>query len=118
MTTQALLGGDHYVAGQDVGHTTINEHFNRSAHAPIPIVQSKTTTAPPGSPSEGDAYIPAATATGDWTGQEHKLAMYYSGWIFRDVHIGEVFAVLDEGTNHKIFTKINATPTYTELHSV
>ena len=40
-------------------------------------------TAPPGSPSEGDRYLPAATATGDWAGKENQVA-YYQGaaWKF------------------------------------
>ena len=46
-------------------------------------------TAPPGSPAEGDAYIPAATATGDWTGEENKLAFYSNGgWVFKSLITG------------------------------
>lgn len=40
---------------------------------------------PPGSPADGDAYIPAATATGDWVGQEDKIAIWDdagSAWVF------------------------------------
>lgn len=37
-----------------------------------------TTTAPPGSPTEGDAYIIAATATGDWTGKENQIAIWHN----------------------------------------
>lgn len=35
-------------------------------------------TAPPGSPIDGDLYIVAATATGDWAGEENNLACYRS----------------------------------------
>ena len=47
------------------------------------VVVNRTTTAPPGSPSEGDKYIPLATATGDWVGQENNIALFVNGeWIF------------------------------------
>ena len=39
-------------------------------------------TDPPESPGNGDIYIPYATAGGDWTGHENKLAMFYKGeWV-------------------------------------
>jgi hypothetical protein len=48
-----------------------------------PSVKSRTTTAPPGSPAEGDTYIVAPSATGDWTGKDGKLAAWLSGaWSF------------------------------------
>lgn len=31
---------------------------------------------PPGSPADGDAYIVAASATGDWAGQEDNVAVF------------------------------------------
>jgi hypothetical protein len=43
-------------------------------------VRNRTTTAPPGSPADGDTYIPAATATGAWAGHEDDVAVY-SGWV-------------------------------------
>jgi len=46
-------------------------------------VIDKDLTAPPGSPSEGDRYIVAAVATGDWTGNEDKIAFFFGGiWKF------------------------------------
>ena len=46
-------------------------------------VISRTETSPPGSPETGDAYIVAATATGDWLGRENDLAVYEaSAWSF------------------------------------
>lgn len=48
-----------------------------------------TLTAPPGSPAVGDTYIPAATATGDWVGQENNIAVWWllpnastPAWLF------------------------------------
>lgn len=50
-------------------------------------VLDRNLTDPPGSPSDGDAYIPAATATGDWAGHEDKVVIWYdSTWnIFTPV---------------------------------
>lgn len=39
-------------------------------------VIDRDLTAPPGSPADGDMYIPAATATGDWAGRENQLAIW------------------------------------------
>jgi hypothetical protein len=39
-------------------------------------VISRTTTAPPGSPANGDRYIVPAGATGTWAGQTDKIASW------------------------------------------
>lgn len=57
------------------------------------IVTSLTETAPPGSPADRVVYIPAATATGAWAGQETNFAIYDSGeasWFFRTPTNGNV----------------------------
>ena len=47
------------------------------------VVLDNTLTTPPVSPVEGGIYIPAATATDAWVGQEDKLALYInSEWKF------------------------------------
>lgn len=54
-------------------------------------------TAPPGGESAGDAYIPAATATGDWAGQEDTVAVYDgSAWVFITPPSGFGLFILDE----------------------
>jgi hypothetical protein len=42
-------------------------------------VLDKDLTAPPGSPSEGDCYIVAASATGAWVGWDNRIARYIDG---------------------------------------
>jgi len=54
---------------------------------PQPNVLDLDLTAPPGSPTVGDVYIPLATATGDWAGQEGNFAVYLdvagaNTWVF------------------------------------
>lgn len=46
-------------------------------------VLDRDLATPPGSPSEGDAYIVADSATGAWTGHENEIAFYFgSVWNF------------------------------------
>lgn len=46
-------------------------------------VLDRDLTAPPGTPSVGDAYIVAATATGAWAGHENEIAVWFGGvWNF------------------------------------
>lgn len=64
--------------------------------ADIPVLD-RNLTAPPGGESEGDAYIPAATATGAWAGQEGNVAYYNgSGWDFTTPSDKEYVQVVDE----------------------
>lgn len=65
-------------------------------------VKDKDLTAPPGSPANGDCYIPAAGATGPWATHSGKIARYYtvgSGaplWEFFTPKAGWSARVLDE----------------------
>lgn len=60
-------------------------------------VIDKDLTAPPGSPSAGDRYIVAATATGAWVGQEDNIAEWNgSSWDFTSVNEGMATWVEDE----------------------
>ena len=46
-------------------------------------VLDKDLTAPPSSPSNGDRYIVASGATGDWSGHDGEIAWYENGvWYF------------------------------------
>ena len=60
-------------------------------------VKDKDLTAPPGSPSEGDRYIVASPATGDWLGKENNIAVFTSGaWLFVSPNEGYWTEVEDE----------------------
>lgn len=45
-------------------------------------VISMSETAPPGSPADGDLYVPSSPATGLWAGQENNVARYVSEGAF------------------------------------
>jgi len=50
-------------------------------------VIDRDLTSPPGLPNDGDSYIIPTSATGDWSGQENKVAVYRSSltaWEFYD----------------------------------
>lgn len=52
-------------------------------------VISQTETTPPGSPSEGDAYIIPVSATGVWTGHAEDIAYFFGGvWNFLPPSVG------------------------------
>lgn len=53
---------------------------------------------PPGSPSTGNTYIIAGSATGAWLGHDGDLATYVtgSGWYFRPPRDGFVVHIVDE----------------------
>lgn len=38
--------------------------------------------APPGAPDDGDTYIVGAAGSGQWLGQDNKIATFLGGWIF------------------------------------
>lgn len=65
----------------------------------MPAIKDRNLTAPPASPSEGDRYLVAAGGSGDWTGQDGNLAMYYEKtWTFLTPKEGWAFWVDDENT--------------------
>lgn len=64
-----------------------------SSRAFRPVV-SVTTTAPPGGPVAGDAYVVPAGATGAWDGHEQEIAEWRNGgWLFVDMPDGHAVAV-------------------------
>lgn len=59
---------------------------------------SRTDTAAPGSPTNGDAYIPAATVAGGdpWEGQEGNIAVFSDGWLFFVPFDGLTYWIVEE----------------------
>lgn len=70
-------------ASQAQKYVTVNEALRVVDTAMNLTVIRADNTAPPGSPSEGDKYIPFAPATGLWVGKEDSIAAYINAeWIF------------------------------------
>jgi hypothetical protein len=82
MTDTPRLGLPAIEAAQAQKHVTHNEALALLDALVQLAVESRTLTAPPGSPAEGDCYIPAAGATGAWSGFDLQLAAFSGGaWI-------------------------------------
>lgn len=96
MSTTARLALTNLVEGQANGEVTANETFAALDAFVQGSLKSATTTAEPGSPSNGDCYLLGGSPTGtNWASQANKLAFYYSGWRFFTVKEGMIFWVQD-----------------------
>ena len=73
----------YLAAAQAQKHVTHNEAL-RMLDAVVQLaVADRTLTAPPPSPTEGERYIVAASATGAWSGKDGQVAMWRDGaWGF------------------------------------
>lgn len=72
---------------QDI-QQAINAFDARNGNADIPVLGWQA--APPASPNTGDRYIVAASPTGAWAGQAHRIAIWLGAWIFVDPVVGLV----------------------------
>jgi hypothetical protein len=87
------------VAEQAQKHVTHNEAL-RLLDAIVQLsVRDRDLTAPPGTPSDGDRYIVAASATGVWAGHAGEIAVHQDGaWDFHVPHEGWCCWVEDENS--------------------
>lgn len=69
-------------AAQAQKHVTHNEALTLLDCLTQLAVESRSLSAPPSSPADGGCYIPAASATGAWSGWDNQLALYSGGgWL-------------------------------------
>jgi hypothetical protein len=68
-------------AAQAQKHVTHNEALVLLDALVQLTVESRTLTAPPGSPAQGACYIPATGAAGAWSGWAGQIAVYDGGWF-------------------------------------
>jgi hypothetical protein len=82
---------------QSQPHVTVNTALRLLDSLCQLRVLDRDLTAPPGSPADGDCYIPDATATGVWALHEDDVAMYIgTAWVFRTPLEGWRAWVVDE----------------------
>lgn len=79
MTDTPRLGLPAIEAAQAQKHITHNEALALLDTLVQLAVESRSLTSPPGSPAEGDCYIPASGATGAWSGWDLQLAAFSGG---------------------------------------
>jgi hypothetical protein len=78
MPTSVQLGFD-YMASQQSGAEFVFDDAAFDLDAFVQLSVKARQTAPPGSPVEGDRYLPIATATGAWAGLEGKIQVEHNG---------------------------------------
>jgi len=88
MTTTPNLVMSYIASSQAQKEITHNDALNDLDFLVQPSVIDHTLATPPGSPSQGDAYIVAASPTGAWSGAAGSIAAYYSGWKLKAPEAG------------------------------
>lgn len=82
MSDTTHLALPYLEAAQAQKHVTVNEALRRLDAVVQLTVKSRVIDTPPGSPAEGDRYIVAADATGDWADADGSIAVWSDGaWI-------------------------------------
>lgn len=95
-TTHLLL--PYILAAQAQKHVTHNEALRILDGLVQLSVIDRDLTAPPGSAADGDRYIVASGATGDWAGWDLNVAFWSDGaWLRLPPRIGWRTWVEDEG---------------------
>ena len=97
MAQSARIGLPFVQAEQALKHVTHNEALLRLDALVQLAVIDRDLPEPPESPDEGDAYIVAASATGDWAGESGNIAVWQSGaWTIIEPNEGWLAWVSDE----------------------
>ena len=95
-TTHLLL--PYILAAQAQKHVTHNEALRILDGLVQLSVLDRDLTAPPASPADGDRYIVASGATGDWAGWDLNVALWTDGaWLRLPPRTGWRAWVEDEG---------------------
>ena len=70
-------------SGQAQKHVTVNEGFARLDALVQLSLETLNATVPPALPLEGEAHSVGVSASGDWVGQDGKVALFQNGgWVF------------------------------------
>lgn len=96
MSTTARLSLPYIAPQQAQKQVTYNAAMVLLDQLVQPAVKSRTVTAPPGGPAEGDTYVVAPSATGVWAGKDGKFAAWLNGaWSFTTPTEGWLAYVID-----------------------
>jgi hypothetical protein len=92
MTETANLSLTLLEEAQAQKHVTVNEALVRIDALAGGRVESAGATAPPPAPAEGEAHIVGTGATGDWAGEDGRIAIRINGgWAFATPRAGQAF---------------------------
>lgn len=99
MTETARLGLPLLAGGQAQKHVTVNEAFQRIDALGQLVLVSRSMAAPPVSPAAGACHGVPTGATGDWSGEDGRVAIFAGGgWVFATPDAGWRAWIADEGT--------------------
>ena len=91
------LGLPYLLSNQAQKHVTLNESLRALDGLLFLSVVSRSVTTPPASPSEGDRYLIAGGASGDWAGKSGLLACFVDGgWLYFTPQMGWVCWIEDD----------------------
>ena len=91
------LGLPYLLSNQAQKHVTLNESLRALDGLLFLSVVSRSVTTPPVSPSEGDRYLIAGGASGDWSGKSGLLSCFVDGgWLYFTPQTGWVCWIEDE----------------------
>lgn len=113
--TSPNLGYSLIAEGQSGAHIKFNEHVVLTDIFHGGIDGLTLLTAPPGSPANADVYLVDSPATGTWTGEEGKVAIYHDG-AWRFFAMPSIWSTTEQATQlyrdgAQVYTKvISATP--------
>lgn len=86
-----------WIQDQNQPHITVNTALRILECLAQLRVQAMDLTAPPTTPDDGDCYIPASGAAGEWAGHDNDVAMFIGGgWVFRTPKYGWEAWVVDD----------------------
>lgn len=96
MTTE-ILGLDELSSSQSGKEVTHNTAL-RQIEGKLVRALSKTLTAAPSTPANGDVYIVAASATGAWSGKDNNIAHFFGGsWkYYVPIHGNSLWVCADD----------------------
>lgn len=99
MPDTTRLGLPLLAPSQSQKHVTVNEGLARLDALAHLSLASIGATVPPGSPAEGEVHAIGAGATGDWAGEDGKLALFLNGgWAFIQPTVGwQGWSAVDSG---------------------
>lgn len=104
MTVTPRLSLPLLAAGQAQKHVTHNDALVRLDALIHLVVDSRSQSTPPGSPSELSAYIVPADGTGIFAGRADQVALFEDGgWIFLMPRVGWQAWIADEA-EHNLWT--------------
>ncbi len=87
----------YIMAAQAQKHITHNEAIRALDSLVQLMVLDRDLTAPPGAPADGDRYIVAPSATGEWAGHDLEIAAYQDGaWAYYVPGEGWLLWIADE----------------------